>query len=368
MGVVTEFTARSMINLCGILIMGYMSQRNNLFSKQRRRAYLYAVGAVAVAIIAEALSVNFSQPYSVHRVVNVASCIIGFTLTPILPFLLVNAYRDETWQMKRVLFLPALINVVFVFLSPRYSLIFNVSAANEYARGSFFAVYVLAYLFGMAVFLIAARKAISIYQSRNRTVLLALLGFTLIGTSIQLVWPEALVSWSTITIVMILGYAYHSELLDKHDALTRLFNRRAYEEHLPELKADGRGVVVLFDADDFKLVNDQHGHQYGDQCLRTIADIIRSTYSKIGCSYRIGGDEFCVLGTCDNEEVVQEANREFVQAIEFAREKDPRMPEVSFGHARYLSTMGVDEVVKAADQQLFIYKRGQKREEKYVNE
>jgi hypothetical protein len=201
-----------MINLCGILIMGYMSQRNNLFSKQRRRAYLYVVSAVALAIIAEALSVNFSQPYSVHRVINISSCIIGFALTPILPFLLVNAYRDETWKMKRVLLLPALINVVFVFLSPRYSLIFNVSAANEYARGSFFAVYVLAYLFGMAVFLIAARKAISIYQSRNRTVLLALLGFTLIGTSIQLVWPEALVSWSTITIVMILGYAYHSEL------------------------------------------------------------------------------------------------------------------------------------------------------------
>lgn len=220
----------------------------------------------------------------------------------------------------------------------------------------------------MAVFLIATLKAISIYQSRNRTVLLALLGFTLIGTSIQLVWPEALVSWSTITIVMILGYAYHSELLDKHDALTRLFNRRAYEEHLPQLKANGRGVVVLFDADDFKLVNDQHGHQYGDQCLRTIADIIRCTYSKIGCSYRIGGDEFCVLGTCDSEDVIRQANREFFQAIELAREEDPRMPWVSFGYARYLNTMGIDEVVQAADQELFVYKRERKREAKFVNE
>jgi diguanylate cyclase (GGDEF)-like protein len=53
--------------------------------------------------------------------------------------------------------------------------------------------------------------------------------------------------------------------------------------------------VVVMDVDDFKRVNDRHGHLYGDQCLKRLAALVYDTFKDIGVSYRIGGDEFCVL-------------------------------------------------------------------------
>lgn len=358
----TEFTARSLINLCGILIVGYMSQHNDLFGERRRKAYFYAVGTVALSMIAELLSVGFAQPNSLHRGINMTACVIGFSLSPIIPLLLANGFSDEGFRLNRALMLPSVVNLLLVFLSPVYGFIFDISASNDYARGSLFTFYVCAYLFGIVIFLLCALKVISVYQNGNRIVLFGLVGVTLLGTTFQLVWPEMLVSWSTMAIVIILGYAYHVELLDKHDVLTSLLNRRAYEQHLLQMERSGGGVVILFDIDDFKLINDRHGHQYGDECLRALAGIIRSSYAKIGYSYRIGGDEFAVLGKCEGEDAINATNREFLHNIEMARRKDPRLPWVSPGYAMYHSSLGIDQVVESADRQLFAYKRERKRD------
>lgn len=356
----SELAARTIINLCGVLIVGYMSQHNDHFREGRRRAYLYVAVAVALSLVAEAFSIVFTEPTSLHRSINLITCLIGFGLSPVIPLLLVNAFRDEGYRLNRALMFPFVVNLILVFFSPAYGFIFEISASNEYARGWLFPFYVLAYLFGMFVFVIAAFKAMSIYQSRSRIVLIALVCLTLFGTTVQLLWSGMLVSWSTITIVMILGYVNHSELLDQYDVMTRLFNRRAYETHLLEVERYGRGVVVLFDLDDYKLVNDSFGHQYGDECLRTLADIIRSSYSKIGCSYRIGGDEFSVLGKCDRANVIEKANSDFLRNVDEARRKDPRLPWVSLGYALYDSSQRIDQVVAEADRQLFAYKRERK--------
>ena len=55
------------------------------------------------------------------------------------------------------------------------------------------------------------------------------------------------------------------------------------------------GVLVVFDVDDFKQVNDRYGRVQGDVCLAEIADCIKKAYADCGYCYRIGGDEFCVL-------------------------------------------------------------------------
>jgi diguanylate cyclase (GGDEF)-like protein len=340
-----------------------MSQHNDLFDERMLRDYFYAVSAVALSIVAEMLSVGFTAPNSLHRLINMISCVIGFGLSPLIALLMVNAFGSEHTKLRWPVLLPGLFNLLLVLLSPFYGLIFHISPLNEYGRGPLFRVYVFAYLFAIAIFLVGALRARKIYQSRNRTVLIGLLFITLLGTTIQVLMPQVLLSWSTITIVMILGYTYHVDLLDKHDVVTRLFNRRAYENHLRRLQAEGRGWIILFDIDDFKLVNDSLGHHYGDLCLQTIAGIIRESYSAVGCGYRIGGDEFSVLCTCADEQEILEANSKFVENIRLARNGDTRIPLVSLGHAWYDSSLELNEVVEAADRQLFAYKRGHKLRE-----
>lgn len=83
------------------------------------------------------------------------------------------------------------------------------------------------------------------------------------------------------------------------DALTGLFNRRMFDQHLPALVQrsleQGRRLCVLaMDVDHFKLLNDTLGHQAGDLFLRDMGQIIRSAIREDDMAFRIGGDEFVV--------------------------------------------------------------------------
>lgn len=84
------------------------------------------------------------------------------------------------------------------------------------------------------------------------------------------------------------------------DALTGLRNRRALEEEYPRVfegcKAAGTDLcVVMIDVDHFKLLNDTLGHARGDELLRSIGQLIRSTIRDGDLAYRYGGDEFVVV-------------------------------------------------------------------------
>ncbi|HSP02148.1 MAG TPA: diguanylate cyclase, partial [Acidimicrobiales bacterium] len=87
-----------------------------------------------------------------------------------------------------------------------------------------------------------------------------------------------------------------------HDHLTGLPNRRYLDSYLtsslgPRRRADDRLVVLFLDLDDFKPVNDRHGHQTGDEVLRAIARRLRNTAREDELVARYGGDEFVVVTT-----------------------------------------------------------------------
>ncbi|MFD1374371.1 GGDEF domain-containing protein [Actinoplanes sichuanensis] len=83
-----------------------------------------------------------------------------------------------------------------------------------------------------------------------------------------------------------------------HDELTGLVNRRRFFTLLEEAVRSGAGVAVLYcDLDRFKAINDEYGHEAGDEVLRVFADRLRGTLRGEDVAARIGGDEFLILGT-----------------------------------------------------------------------
>jgi diguanylate cyclase (GGDEF)-like protein len=101
------------------------------------------------------------------------------------------------------------------------------------------------------------------------------------------------------------GVAAKLELLDmarneaRFDWLTGTGNRRAFEEELSRELADpdreGDLSLVLFDIDDFKLVNDTYGHPAGDAALRGLARAVLRVARADDRLFRIGGDEFALI-------------------------------------------------------------------------
>ena len=81
-----------------------------------------------------------------------------------------------------------------------------------------------------------------------------------------------------------------------HDSLTKLANRRTLFEHLQNRHSDGQlFAVLLMDLDEFKSLNDTHGHQVGDEVLQSVANRIRGIVDNEALAARLGGDEFVVV-------------------------------------------------------------------------
>lgn len=88
--------------------------------------------------------------------------------------------------------------------------------------------------------------------------------------------------------------------LASRDALTDLFNRRAFTERLHEEIARARRTGAVFslvslDLDGFKRINDRHGHPTGDEALRLVAAVLHDTVRTHDVAGRVGGEEFTIL-------------------------------------------------------------------------
>lgn len=110
------------------------------------------------------------------------------------------------------------------------------------------------------------------------------------------------------------------ELLEqvRTDALTGLSNQGRMQVDLPiraaEASAEKPISLLLFDLNGFKHYNDTFGHPAGDELLVRFGATLRKAVGEDGAAYRIGGDEFCVLLTCDRERF-DEVSKAAAQAL-----------------------------------------------------
>jgi diguanylate cyclase (GGDEF)-like protein len=139
-----------------------------------------------------------------------------------------------------------------------------------------------------------------------------------------------------------------------HDPLTRLKNRRAFDNVLQDKTADQRQnlYVVLFDLDHFKQINDTLGHLKADEILIEFSKKLLKYNSKQVMISRWGGDEFGML--------IEESRETLVQMINEIQEEYCRIvtafdidTKVSFGIAKWKSNWSTDEVLTIADQALY---------------
>lgn len=114
-----------------------------------------------------------------------------------------------------------------------------------------------------------------------------------------------------------LARAQSLEYLSERDDLTGLYNRRALEGPPGDFAAQKFTGLALFDLDNFKRVNDTHGHAVGDAVLRTVAGVLDGHEDSI--ALRLGGEEFMLLLHGDNVAQRVERLREAIP-VRIARE------------------------------------------------
>lgn len=151
------------------------------------------------------------------------------------------------------------------------------------------------------------------------------------------------------------------------DEVTGLYNRRFFSVRLEEEVSRCRRFnhpvsVVLVDLDDFKVINDELGHQAGDDTLREVAQLLLKHSRGINVICRYGGDEFAVLlveTSKGGARLYADRIRQVLATHPFAH---GRRVTASFGVASLPEDVApvTDELIRAADDALYAAKRGGK--------
>lgn len=151
------------------------------------------------------------------------------------------------------------------------------------------------------------------------------------------------------------------------DPLTGVLNRSALlaiiEQRLSGATEDGmgvRGTLLILDADNFKSINDSYGHDQGDVALQLITAAVKSVLRQTDIVGRIGGEEFLVYlpaATQFTADAVGERIRHAVSAASFTPNGKQHQLSVSVGGAVFDRRLPLSDLLRIADQQLYVAKQ-----------
>ncbi|WP_231848903.1 sensor domain-containing diguanylate cyclase [Paramagnetospirillum magneticum] len=158
--------------------------------------------------------------------------------------------------------------------------------------------------------------------------------------------------------------------LSRTDGLTGLFNRRAFFEEIARrfhrLKREGKPAALIYvDLDNFKAVNDVHGHQTGDEALLAVRDLLLQHTRPIDLVARLGGDEFAIWLEAAEEHI---AVKRCQDVLEAAKDLDrfSGSPEKPLGCSLGVAVHGgsyneaLEDLIARADKAMYEVKRSGK--------
>lgn len=344
-----SYTATIYLAIFALITMTMVVKKNALLSETKKRQFITIFIITIIAASSEwiALFLNGANPAT--RWLHILARTVDHSLAPMVAmiFCIIIASQDKA----KIMVFPMGIHAILELLSGFFGFIYYVDANNVYHHGELYWIYVGFYLVCSLYFVLQALNFGMRYQNNNTIILWMILLYIVSGVMIGMISSEIHIAYICLSVDTILIYIYYTEVIEKTDGLTGLLNRHSYEEAVRQ--RDKAVMVLFFDVDNFKFVNDNFGHLYGDECLKIVGDTILEVYKNKGCCYRIGGDEFCVILTKDLEQV-DLLNKQFELEMAEKRIHDIRIPFVSVGYATFNpKETDMESCVKEADQMMY---------------
>lgn len=142
------------------------------------------------------------------------------------------------------------------------------------------------------------------------------------------------------------------------DPLTGIYNRRKFDEALhEEIKREARYkrglALIILDIDRFKRINDKHGHDIGDQVLKTLTSLICNEAREADSFFRIGGEEFALLTYAENTEGLTDAAERLRAAVQAHDFGIGQPVTISLGASRFLPGDNTGSLFKRTDEALY---------------
>lgn len=351
-----SYTATIYLAIFALLTMILIVKKNALLSEGKKKQFIAIFIITIIAASSEWLALFLNGAKPSMRWLHIVARTMDHSLAPMVAMIFCVIIASQ--EKAKLLLIPMLVHAILEGISGYFGFIYYVDMNNMYHHGSMYWIYVAFYLICSIYFIMQALKFGLHYQNNNGIILWLILIYMASGVAIGMIKSEVHIAYICLAVDTILVYIYYTEVIEKTDGLTGLLNRHSYEEAYRH--QNEKAVVVFFDVDDFKFINDTYGHLYGDECLKNVGKAILDVYRGKGDCYRIGGDEFCVILKKDLEQI-DLLNTEFLTAMSWRRKQDIRIPFVSVGYAMYDSKKtDMESCIKQADEMMYKIKHKKK--------
>lgn len=307
---------------------------------------------------------------------------VFYTLNPV-PAALWVLYIISLIQKKRpsriiviTISMPVLLNAVLTCTSVFTHLIFYLDPSNNFHRGPLVLLMfgtTYSYILLSTVYLVKKRKALT--RSQFPPLFFFVIPAFAAGI-LQIFFFGLSVTWEALAFSLLYLHLQTKIMQISTDHLTGLANKREFDNRLSILfenrkrKYDIGGIMI--DVDNFKTVNDQYGHETGDEILKSLGEILqKSVRNKHDLAARVGGDEFAVLVTMKKQNSLSVIiNLIQINVKQFnERSSYPFSLSISMGYSvlTHSENISAEQFFKRIDQKMYEDKQAHKRLNKSIH-
>lgn len=322
---------------------------NRLITKNTKKLSIIVCLLIGSASLGECIGLLANGASASLIPLHAFAKLIEFCATPLIGITVAVAYGAVS--KPKIAIVIAAAHAIFECIALYFGWIFLIDSENIYHREKLYWIYVLAFAGSLIYGLVCIIRNDKKYHNQTDCALILTFVLLITGISIQFMNSYIRIDFLCVTIANMILYNRYCKVILQVDALTHLLNRRCYETSIGSLNSDA--LLLYFDVNKFKQVNDTYGHSAGDICLKKIAAQLQNVYGKYGNCYRIGGDEFCVILN-KNFDGVEILNNNFKNAISQEQENDERMPDVAIGFAFFdVKNSHIQTVIEKADAMMY---------------
>ena len=326
-----------------ILITIIKSNKN--FNRETRRGLTIAFIFVIIGATSEWTCEMITNGYFYKfndigfiKMIEAALRLIKFLLMPLMPVVASRAIF-ENGEKSRLSNIVGFVLKAYILMGDSLLMVgfikFIPSVSTDFYRDMMYDIYVTTFIIATVYLFVNAFHFNKRFQNRYQLELVEIMLLVTVGATIQLANLKIKTCWLTISVASTFIYIYYNELVQCLDGMTGLLNQKSFSNYLEAKENEEKKcTIIIMDVNDFKYINDNYGHEFGDKILIEISKIIKETYQKYGKCYRMGGDEFAVImqAGLDNVELI---NKYFISALEVSRIEIKELPHVSWGYSEY---------------------------------
>ena len=285
----------------------------------------------------------------------------GFYLGAVFMDYFAHGNKTRTIKWLRVVSAFLGLYAISVILNFPFGYYFTVADGNIFVREKFYTLQLASSFVPMLIIIAGFISSPKQFKLTHRRLIIVFLSIITLGAALDIIFTGTSIIWQCITPAVLYVYFFIIKSNTKIDSLTGIDNRCSFNEFIDKLS--GRNTkeeytIATLNIDHFKEINSTLGHLEGDNALRDMAAIIKSSIRHSDTAARYGCDEFVLItSTSDNIQRIIDRIEEALEKQNLLRSR-PYQLYISYGYDIYTTNSGtpIQDFIDHVENLMYKYK------------